>query len=114
MLLGKPDDSAEENYTVQIWRDTKTGVVIREDWRDADGRPHRIGGPSLFERDPETQVLTHESWNRNGLTHRDDGPSVINRDSKTGRTTYSAWYQNGEHVPKRELKKRRAQSRPSL
>jgi len=106
MLLRKPDDATEEIYTVKIWRDTRTGVVIMEDWRDARGRPHRIDGPSLIERDPDSKVLTHESWNKDGTSHRDDGPSVTKRDSKTGRSTFSAHYINGNHIPKRDLKKR--------
>ena len=113
MLLRKPDDANEEQYAVALWRDTRTGVVIREDWRDERGRPHRVDAPSFIERDPDTKVLTHESWSSHGTSHRDDGPSIIKRDGKTGRITFSAHYINDAFIPKREFKKRRAPSSPS-
>jgi len=102
----RPEDTEEEIYTVKIWRDTNTGVVVVEDWQKGVA-PHRKDGPSRIERDRVTGIVTLESWNVNGVNHRLDGPAVTCRNPKTGRVTYSAWYQDGEKIapPKRPAKR---------
>lgn len=106
-----PPDTEEENYTVRIWRNTRTGVVVLEDWRK-DGRHHRIGAPDFIRRDPDTQVVIEEQWDREGKGYREDGPAAIHRDPKTGRVKSSAWYIDGKYTPRRLLPKHLARIRP--
>ena len=52
-----------------------TAAVTRGDgvveWRDADGRLHRSGGPArIF-------PSGREEWYRHGELHREDGPAVV-------------------------------------
>jgi hypothetical protein len=91
----------EEVYTVTVYTDVRTGVVVSETW-EMDGKQHREGAPSSIERDADTGIITNERWMKNGKTDRADGPAVIAR-TPAGRVFYSAWFQNDERIapPKR-------------
>lgn len=86
-----------ETYTVTIWHDKATNIVVRERW-EKDGKEHREHGPALVSRDPITGMIVEEKWLRHGHLHREDGPSDILR-KPDGRIYYSAWYRNGEKIP---------------
>jgi hypothetical protein len=93
-----PGHGPNEVYTVEIFRDSRTGVVHSESW-EMNGKRHRVGGPAHIERDRETGAVTHEGWFMNGKLHREDGPASLRRDPLTGRITRSWWCVNGERVP---------------
>lgn len=45
----------------------------------ADGEPHRLRGPAIVERCPDTGEVIHEWHHRHGLLHRNAGPAIILR-----------------------------------
>ena len=100
----------KEIYTVEIRRDSQTGVTVSESWK-LNGELHRVDAPASISRDAETGNVRGESWFRNGKAHREDGPANIEYNPKTGRITYSTWYLSGEKIA-RPTNPRRG-SRPS-
>lgn len=51
---------------------SNSGVGLDE-WTGADGRPHRVGGPSKIER---TGQCDRTEWRQNWELHREDGPAI--------------------------------------
>jgi hypothetical protein len=104
----------DEIYTVEIRRDTRTGVAVGETWM-RDGQIHREDGPAMIERDSDTGNVIRESWIRHDQHHREGGPAVISRKADTGRIYRSRWYLNGKNVkpprtPRRPLQGRNTAS----
>jgi hypothetical protein len=60
----------KESYTVTVLRDATTGVVLEEDWWNAAGLLHRVGGPAATQRDAKTGIVIQEGWFRNGRCER--------------------------------------------
>src|ERR1700733_4958958 len=89
--------TAKEHYTVEVWHDDVTGVVIYERWKK-EGGDHRIDGAATIHRHPETGIVTHEAWLHNGQLHRSNGPAIIDRNPQTGKVTFSAWYHEGQKI----------------
>jgi hypothetical protein len=59
------------------------------EWRNADGKLHRRGGPAV-EYPGHGQYQAHDEWWVNGKLHREDGPAL---DAKNG---YGEWRFNGK------------------
>jgi hypothetical protein len=96
-----------EHYEVEIERDVKTKVAVRESWRQGR-KSHRIDGPAHVRRDPGTGVAILEVWRQNDQCHRVDGPAVIRRKADTGRIYWSEWFEGGAKVsPQRPPEKKR-------
>jgi hypothetical protein len=91
---GKPD----EVYTVEIYRNMRTGIAISEKWTK-DGLVHRIDGPAMITRDPETGSIIEEFWMINNQPPREDCPACASRDPLTGRVKRSSWFINGHKGP---------------
>lgn len=90
----KPD----EIYSVQIFRNDKTGVAVLEIW-EREGKRDRADGPTTIVRDAESGAVIEEAWTRNNKLHREDGPATLSRDPVTGKIKRSAWFINGQRVP---------------
>lgn len=99
MYIPGSKDVEEEINTVHTWREKTTGMVIQEQWLDADRQLHRLGGPAYFYRDPKTGVVCEEAWCVHGKNHRDDGPALIRRNAQTGKMTWSQHYRDGMKMP---------------
>jgi hypothetical protein len=107
--MPRSDSIDEELASVRIWRDKKTGKVVMEEWRDAQGLRHRIAAPAQLFRNPETDVVCTELWAIHGKEHRDDGPAVTNRDAVTGKVTFSCWCRDGVQVARPKRSRQRKQ-----
>jgi hypothetical protein len=55
-----------EAYVVKILRDTDTGVAVMEEWGNAEGLLHRVGGPSLVTRRADGSVAS-KHWHKDGV-----------------------------------------------
>lgn len=62
-----------------------------ESFTDADGRPHRDGGPAVVTHTP---AGTTEQWYRHGNLHRDGGPAVTET-NMGGTVRHEAWFDDG-------------------
>jgi hypothetical protein len=97
MTTWPPGHEPDEVYTVEIRRDSETGIAYTENW-EMHGKNHRVDGPAKISRDRKTGTTTYEAWYLHGQLHREDGPAVIRR-AVTGRITLHAWYVNNERIP---------------
>jgi hypothetical protein len=75
-----------EEYIVRVYDN-------RTEWRNKDGKHHRIGGPA------EIRSNGHKEWWFNGQQHREDGPAVIFKDGT------KAWYIKGIQYTEAEYHK---------
>lgn len=114
-----------EPYTLTQFRDNNSGVLVREEFRNAEGNldrgglasqieydlktgqanffthhqngvVHREDGPARYLIDPETDIVRMESWFKDGKPHRDGGlPACIFRSVKDGSEISSGYYEHG-------------------
>jgi hypothetical protein len=133
----------EEVYTVEILRDTDTGVAVSERWAKEGCGTHRedgpamiirdsetgavrsefwarnnafdrANGPAIIKRDPKTGIVTEERWMRNNNYHREDGPAIIKRNRRTGKIHFTQWYRDDVKItPTRPKRRSSSPQRPS-
>jgi len=94
---------------------------VRREYRDSQGRLHRIDGPALIHANGSVKWYRHgvrhredgpaciyvngtRKWYRNGLRHRDDGPASTYPDGRR------IWYENGVRTGFEEVEPGRASS----
>ena len=88
----------EERYRVHILRSPITGTAVEERWETSDGALHRIDGPALTTRDPDTETVISEHFFRDGMHHRDNGePAYLEFDNHTGVCVYRAFFEDGQY-----------------
>ena len=75
--------------------DPETGIVTWESYY-RDGDLHRLDGPAVIERDPKTGIVIREEYWRDSKRHRDGGPAITWRDPATGTVTWESYWCNGE------------------
>lgn len=81
-----------EHYSVQIDRDTDTGQVVGERWRDEDELLHRDTFPALINYSRGTGFAEYSAWYQFGQVHRGgDLPAMVHRDPKTGNVVQEIW-----------------------
>lgn len=80
--------------------DKDTGGIVREDWRDSQGKLHRGGDkPARVVINPYTKVIEREEYFIHGKAHRllKGAPSRIDRDPQSGKVVFEEWKQQGEY-----------------
>lgn len=89
--------SCREDRLHAVYTDSQTGIVIKEEWHDGDGRDPDL--PSVIGRDPKLGTVVWQCWTVNGDVQRDgDRPARITRDPETGIAVVTEyWYKNNPH-----------------
>src|SRR5665213_3039056 len=104
MTKWPPGTGPTEVYTVEVFRDPRTGIVYNESWF-VNGKRHQVGAPAHIERDRENGAVTHEGWFIEDKLHREDGPASLRQDPVTGRITRSWWFIRGEKTSPRPARR---------
>lgn len=85
-----------ETYSVEITRDSETGKMVREVWRDDEGQPHRMDDlPARIEYNVETEEPEILEYCIHGVQHRESGPSYMEIHVPTGVVTLEHWKRRG-------------------
>lgn len=83
------------SYSTQIVliEENKAEGYRHELWLDAQGKPHRDGGPATLLT--VNGVVELEIWQQHGIVHRENGPALV---QKSGSHVCEYWYKNGERI----------------
>jgi hypothetical protein len=83
------------SYSTQIVliEEDEAGRYRHETWLDAQGKPHRNGGPAISL--VVNGAMEFEEWRQHGVMHRDDGPALF---QKRGCVIVEDWYRNGVRI----------------
>lgn len=85
-----------EIYNVEVVRDAESGSILREIWRDVDGKKHRFGdAPAVTHYDPQSGLAIQFEYFWHGLEHRLNGPSLEVLDPKTRVVVLENWKNYG-------------------
>lgn len=94
----------EENYRVKILRVPESGIVSEERWETSEGALHRVGGPALVTRDPQTGHINSSHFFKRDLHHSDGGnPAYLEFDPETGACIYKAYFVDGHYQRPNDL-----------
>lgn len=83
-------------YSLEETRDRKTGVLLREAYRNAAGNLDHGGLPSIIDYDAESGNVEEVMYHRNGVLHREDGPAHFKVNPANGIVTLEFWRINGK------------------
>lgn len=118
----------ERSFSVTLELEEETGVVLRQVWRDSNGKENNPIGPAIVDYDQDGAV-TQETWMRNGepsrlqadgaairiynptngvcireifiadgCVHRVRGPAIIDYDQNTGDVISQKHFQLGQPI----------------
>lgn len=74
------------------------GKLTAQEWWLKD-KPSRLGGkPACLEIDPDSDVVVSEKYFVDGKPHKLGGPALIERDALTGQVTMAHYYRDGQKL----------------